>query len=423
MLRSLTQQVTLAAVGFIGVLLIAFVGIIQSNQIIRAATTHLTDYAVRRSGLLADLDSALEAVFTNAAFYIRDRQAPDLAAAQAAVGMAKAALADLEALDQAAGADPFGQTLDSKSGPAHALLNRQRQLLLDDMASVVGRLTTPEEAVVTRQHNLLVLLHSSFKQAREASDKLTEQEVTAAGRAVIEASDRNFYSTAIALGVIILMTVIAVLLLRRRVVTPLKALAAATGSLAAGQQEHLVRVTSTNEVGELQRGFNHAARVIQQQREKLELQVAAATAAQLEAEEAREQISAQLAQIEEQRAAIREMSVPVLPLTKTTLVMPLVGALDSARLRLLQDQALHAIGQSAARCLLLDITGVPVVDTHVAQELLKVVRAARLLGAEVVLVGIRPEVAQSIVGLGLQLGEVVTQSTLQSGITYALSRQ
>jgi rsbT co-antagonist protein RsbR len=423
MLRSLTQQVTLAAACFIGVLLIALVVIIQSNQTIRVATTHLTDHAVQRSQLLADLDSALEAVFTNGEFFIRGRQASELAAAREAVDMAKAALADLEALDHEAEAGTFGQTLDNSNGSAHVLLNRQRLLLLDDLASVVGRLTTPNEAVITRQHELLVVLHTTFKQARATSDKLIEQEIDAAGRAAIAAADRNFYSTAIAFGGIILITVVAVLLLRRQVVIPLNMLAAATGSLAAGQQEHLVQVTSTNEIGELQRGFNQAAVVIRQQREKLELQVAAATAARLEAEEAREQIATQLAQIEEQRAAIREMSVPVLPLTKTTLVMPLVGALDSARLHLLQDQALRAISQSAARCLLLDITGVPVVDTHVAQELLKVVRAARLLGAEVVLVGIRPEVAQSIVGLGLQLGEVVTQGTLQSGIAYALRRQ
>ena len=420
MLRSLTQQVTLAAVGFVGVLLIALLIIIQSNQTIRAATTHLTDHAVRRSEVLANLDSALESVFTNAEFYIRDRRAPDLAAAQEAAALAKTALAELEALDQAVAADPFALALDSKSGAAHTLLDRQRQLLLDDMANVVGRLTTPEEPVIERQHHLLVLLHMTFKEARASSDKLTEQEVAAAGRAVIEASDRNFYTTASALSAIILITIAAVLLLRRKVVIPLKKLAAATGDLASGQQEHFVQITSTSEIGELQRGFNQAAVVIQQQREKLELQVAAATAAQQEAEAAREQISEQLAQIEEQRAAIREMSVPVLPLTKTMLVMPLVGVLDSARLSLLQDQALHAIASSAARCLLLDITGVPVVDTHVAQELLKVVRAARLLGSEVVLVGIRPEVAQSIVGLGLQFGEIVTQSTLQSGIAYAL---
>src|SRR5262245_29958786 len=153
MMRSLTQQVTLAAICFVGVLLIALVVIIQSNQTIRAATTHLTDRAVRRSVLLADLDSSLEAVFTTAEFFIRGRQAPDLAAAHEAVDMAKAALADLEALDQAAGADPFAQALDSRSGAAHIQLDRQRQLLLDDIASVVGRLTTPDEAIVTRQHD------------------------------------------------------------------------------------------------------------------------------------------------------------------------------------------------------------------------------------------------------------------------------
>jgi rsbT co-antagonist protein RsbR len=334
--------------------------------------------------------------------------------------MAKTALADLEALDQAAGADPFAQSLDNESGARNAQLDQQRQLLLDDIASVVGRLTTPQDEVVTRQHTNLVQLHATFKVARERSNSLTQQEVDAAGRAVIEASNRNFYSTTISFGAIILFTIVAVLLLRRRVVTPLKVLATATGSLATGQDEQIVQVTSADEIGELQRGFNHATVLIRQQREDLQLQVAAATTARLEAESAREQIAAQLAQIEEQRTAIRDMSVPVLPLTKSTLVMPLVGALDSERLRLLQDQALHAIEQTSARRLLLDITGVPIVDTQVAQGLLRVVAAARLLGAEVVLVGIRPEVAQSIVGLGVQLGEVVTQSTLQSGIAYAL---
>ena len=423
MFRSLTQQVTLAAVCFVGVLLVAFAFIVQSNQTIHAATIHLTDRAVRRSDLVADLDSALEAVFTNADLYIRSRQASDLAAAREAIGNAKVALADLESLDQQAGTDAFVQALDSKSADTHTLLDQQRQILLDDMAGLVGRLTTPDQAVMARQHDVLVPLHAAFKQARQMSAKITEQEIAAARGAVIAASDQNFYSTTFAFGGIIILTAATILLLRSQVVTPLKVLAGATGHLATGQGEQVVTVTSSNEIGDLQRGFNHATVLIRQQRESLELQVAAATSAQLEAEEARAQIGEQLTQIEEQRAAIREMSVPVLPLTKTTLVMPLVGALDSARLHLLQDQVLRAIAQSAARCLLLDITGVPVVDTHVAQELLKVVRAARLLGAEVVLVGIRPEVAQSIVGLGLQLGEVATQGTLQSGIAYALRGQ
>jgi rsbT co-antagonist protein RsbR len=116
------------------------------------------------------------------------------------------------------------------------------------------------------------------------------------------------------------------------------------------------------------------------------------------------------------------MSVPILPLTATTMVMPLVGALDSERIRLVQEQSLRTIQESSARWLILDVTGVPMIDSQVAQGLMQVVQAARLLGVEAVLVGIRPELAQTIVGLGLQLDSIVTRGTLQSGIAYALQQ-
>jgi rsbT co-antagonist protein RsbR len=123
-----------------------------------------------------------------------------------------------------------------------------------------------------------------------------------------------------------------------------------------------------------------------------------------------------LEEIENQRTTIKELSVPVIPISATTLVMPLVGALDSTRLQQLQEQSLQALERTSARTLVFDITGVPIVDTQVAQGLLMTVRAARLLGAEVALVGVRPEVAQSIVGLGLELRDVSTFSDLQSAL-------
>jgi rsbT co-antagonist protein RsbR len=110
----------------------------------------------------------------------------------------------------------------------------------------------------------------------------------------------------------------------------------------------------------------------------------------------------------QQARVIRELSVPVLTISDQALIMPLVGALDTTRLMLLQEQALQTLEHANVRCLILDITGVPVVDTQVAQGLLSVVQAARLLGVEVRLVGIRPEVAQTIVGLGLDLSRVRT---------------
>jgi rsbT co-antagonist protein RsbR len=123
-----------------------------------------------------------------------------------------------------------------------------------------------------------------------------------------------------------------------------------------------------------------------------------------------------LQEIAQQREVIRDLSVPVLPVSATTLVMPLVGALDSARLQLVQEQALRSIERNAARRLVLDITGVPLVDSQVAQGLLAVVQATRLLGAEAVLVGVRPEVAQTVVGLGLSLPGLRTYADLQTAM-------
>ena len=123
-----------------------------------------------------------------------------------------------------------------------------------------------------------------------------------------------------------------------------------------------------------------------------------------------------IAENSQQRDAIRELSIPVLPVQRGTLVMPLIGALDSTRLRDLADRALDAIQRASARRLLLDITGVPIVDTQVAQGLIGVVQAARLLGTQVLLVGIRPEVAQTIIGLGLDLGEVRTYRDIQTAL-------
>jgi rsbT co-antagonist protein RsbR len=106
----------------------------------------------------------------------------------------------------------------------------------------------------------------------------------------------------------------------------------------------------------------------------------------------------------------------VLPVTHDTIVMPLVGALDTERLHQLQERALKAIEQMRARRLILDITGVPVFDTAVAQGVVQVVQAGQLLGASVALVGVRPEVAQTIVGLGLHLERIATFATLQEAI-------
>ncbi|MDW8403309.1 STAS domain-containing protein [Chloroflexus sp.] len=146
---------------------------------------------------------------------------------------------------------------------------------------------------------------------------------------------------------------------------------------------------------------------LQQINAELDLRVEAQTAALQEAmAELEERALAQdrlLAEVISQRDVIRNLSVPVLPVGKQALVMPLVGAIDRDRLALIQQQALTQIEQQRARWLILDVTGVPVIDTDVAAGLVQLVQSVRLLGAEVALVGVRPEVAQTMVSLGIEL--------------------
>ncbi|MBO9312273.1 MAG: STAS domain-containing protein [Chloroflexus sp.] len=152
----------------------------------------------------------------------------------------------------------------------------------------------------------------------------------------------------------------------------------------------------------------------------LEAQVAQRTAALQQALRDLEQRAAEqarlLAENEQQRQVIRELSVPVLPVRTTTLVMPLIGALDTARLADMQRQALAQIEHTGARELLIDVTGVPVIDTQVAKGVIQLVEAARLMGTHVTLVGIRPEVAQTLVTLGIDLRGIRTFSTLQAAL-------
>ncbi len=119
---------------------------------------------------------------------------------------------------------------------------------------------------------------------------------------------------------------------------------------------------------------------------------------------------------------IRELGTPVVPLLEGIILLPLVGQIDSVRAQQIVETLLVEVQEHRARIAILDITGVPVVDTMVAQALLQTAQAVRLLGAEPVLVGIMPEVAQTMVSLGIDLSRLVTRSDLQSGLEYAVER-
>ena len=123
-----------------------------------------------------------------------------------------------------------------------------------------------------------------------------------------------------------------------------------------------------------------------------------------------------------QQQELMELSTPVVTLWDGVLALPLIGTLDSARTQVVMESLLQRIVESGASIAIIDITGVPTVDTVTAQHLLKTVAAARLMGADCIISGIRPQIAQTIVHLGVELGSVVTKATLADAFAIALKR-
>jgi len=123
-----------------------------------------------------------------------------------------------------------------------------------------------------------------------------------------------------------------------------------------------------------------------------------------------------------QAEQLMELSTPVVKLWDGVIAVPLVGTLDSARTQVVMERLLQALVDTGSEQVIIDITGVPAIDTQVAQHLLKTVVAARLMGAECTISGIRPQIAQTIVALGIEFGDIKTKATLADALQLALRK-
>ena len=121
-----------------------------------------------------------------------------------------------------------------------------------------------------------------------------------------------------------------------------------------------------------------------------------------------------------QRMASQELSAPLIPVIDRITIMPLIGTIDTDRAKLIMENLLEGVIRHNAEVVLIDITGVPVVDTMVAHHIIQAADAVRLIGSTCILVGIRPEIAQTIVNLGIDLGKFITKSSLKKGFKTAL---
>jgi rsbT co-antagonist protein RsbR len=126
--------------------------------------------------------------------------------------------------------------------------------------------------------------------------------------------------------------------------------------------------------------------------------------------------------ISRQQQELMELSTPVVQLWDNVVALPLIGTLDSERTQVVMENLLEKVVETGASIAIIDITGVPTVDTLVAQHLLKTVAAARLMGADCIISGIRPQIAQTIVHLGINLADIITKATLADAFAVALQR-
>jgi rsbT co-antagonist protein RsbR len=126
--------------------------------------------------------------------------------------------------------------------------------------------------------------------------------------------------------------------------------------------------------------------------------------------------------IADQAEQLLELSTPVVKLWEGVVAVPLVGTLDSARAQVVMERLLQTLVDTSSPYAIIDITGVPAVDTQVAQHILKTVVAARLMGADCIISGIRPQIAQTIVALGIEFGDIATKASLADALRYVISR-
>jgi anti-anti-sigma regulatory factor/HAMP domain-containing protein len=191
------------------------------------------------------------------------------------------------------------------------------------------------------------------------------------------------------LGVLIVLFVIIAVVFSQSLTRPLKALSRGAAELARGDLEVQVDTRGQDEIGDLARSFDAMRQSLKQL-------------------------------VDRQESAIEALSTPLIPLHDEVTVMPLVGDLDEQRVERIRESLVSGLHQSGARVAILDVTGVPALEEGVAVGLVRVAKAARLLGARVIITGMQPELAKSLVELDLHLDGIASERTLRHGIDTAM---
>jgi anti-anti-sigma regulatory factor/HAMP domain-containing protein len=253
-------------------------------------------------------------------------------------------------------------------------------------------------------------------------DEVTE-EADAVITTIEEGTAQTIRTNILVMTVFFLIAIAGVVFFSIHLTRPISMLVHATRDVASGRLDRTIAVTSRDELGTLATSFNQMTRELDtvhkelaKSHETLEHLVEERTEAlRYESEE-----SARLKdEVLQQTQAMIAMSTPLIPVSDDIIVMPIIGSLNEQRSQQVLDTLLKGVAEQRAKVAILDITGVSVVDTFIAQTIIEAAQAVRLLGTSVILTGIRPDVAQTLVALNIDLRTITTSTTLQSGIERA----
>jgi rsbT co-antagonist protein RsbR len=208
-------------------------------------------------------------------------------------------------------------------------------------------------------------------------------------------------------------------ILPRTITRPILDLVAATQRLNQGDFDVVVSTRDRSEIGQLAAIFNQTTATLSMQRDEVARQQAALARQNNELEQTLADLQSSTAARDQMAVAIRALSVPVVPILDQVILIPLVGEIDDTRGAMLLERLLERVAAQRARLAILDVTGVPMVDSSLVDWLLKATQSAQLMGARCILVGISPEVAQTIVASGADCAALTTRADLRSAVEYA----
>lgn len=424
MFNTLTRKMLLGGAGLLLGLALGAALVISNVVLIRNAVGGLTNETLQQTNLSGQFNTDIFRAIVEAHTYQRTRDIAHRDDALHELSDARSILGQLSALSV------VGTQNDQGARAAQSALQSRRMAVFDifepNLRTVLDAIEANDPNTTDRAFKELTAIIDDVEAIEEASGDVINQDIitsTAETNTVI----RQAIVATIGLFSLFALAVIGALLVTRwAIIRPITTLSTIAQAVAGGQLDQAVDVTNNDEVGVLQAGFRQmiaglraASEAAVMQQRLLEIRVTERTA---ELSQTLATLSETASARDQLSEAIRELANPVLPVLDGVLVTPLIGAIDTTRARHLQQTLLRAIERHQARSLIIDVTGVPLIDAQVAHALLQVAEAARLLGAQTILVGLRPELAQTLVGLGVSLGAVVTRSDLQSAVRSILRR-